>query len=203
MIYYAIVFIAAFLVDIIPVFGPPAWSVMVFMQIKFDLQIWYVIVIGVAGSTLGRYVLSRFIIPHLSDKYVDAKKNDELEYLGNMLNKRSWKSSLFVLIYTLLPIPSAPLFTAAGIARIKPYAIIPPFFVGKFTSDAFIVLAGKYASDNIEVIMKGLFVWQTALSFVIGIILLSLVLIIDWKTLLIRKKLRFNYKVWKSKTDLS
>jgi len=34
---------------------------MVFLQITFGLNIWWVIVIGVAGSILGRYVLTLYI----------------------------------------------------------------------------------------------------------------------------------------------
>lgn len=197
LLYYLIVLVASFLVDIIPGFGPPAWSVMVFMQVKFNLNIWWVLVFGVIGSTVGRYVLARYIVPQLSEKFINKPKNDELKFLGDKLNAKGWRSSLFVLLYTLIPIPTTPLFTAAGIARIKPWSIIPSFFVGKFISDTMMVLAGKYATENIGDLMHHLFSWQSLLSVIIGLLLISSILFIDWQTMIIKKKLRLDFKIWK------
>jgi membrane protein DedA with SNARE-associated domain len=59
MLYYFLVFIGSLLVDLIPFVGPPAWTVMVFFQMRYDLNIWAVIVTGVIGSAIGRYLLSR------------------------------------------------------------------------------------------------------------------------------------------------
>ena len=46
------------IVDIVPLPLPPAFVVMIFLQIEFNLNVWLVIVIGVAGSILGRYILT-------------------------------------------------------------------------------------------------------------------------------------------------
>jgi hypothetical protein len=55
---YVAVFLAALAVDLIPIFGPPAWTAMVFFVMKFDLNPWAVLDVGVPGSALGRYLLS-------------------------------------------------------------------------------------------------------------------------------------------------
>jgi hypothetical protein len=47
---YALVFLGAFLFDVVPFPFPPAFTIMVFLQIVFDLNVWLVILIGVAGS---------------------------------------------------------------------------------------------------------------------------------------------------------
>src|SRR5690349_10518988 len=123
-IWYLLVFFASFAVDLIPVIGPPAWTVMMFLQSHFDLNIWVVLVIGVTGSALGRYILSLYI-PKISNRLIKRKKNEDMEYLGKKLGQTRWKSWLFVFIYTLLPIPTTPLFTAAGMARMNPLALVP------------------------------------------------------------------------------
>ena len=64
---YALVFLGTLLVDIVPFPLPPAFTVMVFLQILYDLNIWAVIAIGVVGSIVGRYVLTLYI-PKLSGK---------------------------------------------------------------------------------------------------------------------------------------
>src|SRR5438105_1211943 len=61
MQFYLLVFVASLIVDIIPFIGPPAWTVMVFLQLKFHLNIWWVLLAGVSGSTIGRYILTLYI----------------------------------------------------------------------------------------------------------------------------------------------
>lgn len=59
-----------------------------------------------------------------------------------------------ILVYTLLPLPTTPIFLASGMARVDASYVIPAFFVGKFTSDAITVHLGKYASENIASILQ-------------------------------------------------
>src|ERR1051325_7141410 len=144
---YVVVFFAALAVDLVPLFGPPAWSVMIFFVLKFDLNPWVVLAIGVPGSALGRYLLSLYI-PKISSKVLKRKKSDELEFVGKKLAPNNWKTWLFVLIYTLTPLPSTALFTAAGLAKLKPLHIVIPFLVGKFISDAVMIFSGRYAAES-------------------------------------------------------
>jgi len=194
--YYVLVFFASILVDVIPFIGPPAWMVMVFFQIKFDLNMWIVLVAGVTGSTIGRYLLTLYI-PKLTSKVVNRHKDEDLQFLGQKLSAETWKISLFVFIYTLIPVPTTPLFTAIAFARIKPIIVIPPFYVGKFISDMMMVYAGKYAAENTISLAQGLLSWKTITGAILGLILISAILFIDWSTLLIKKKLRLQFNIWK------
>ena len=196
MLYYVLVFISSLLVDLIPFIGPPAWSVMVFFQIKFHLNIWLVLVAGVVGSAIGRYLMTLYI-PLLTAKVINDKKDAELKFLGEKLSGEKWKIPLIVFIYTLIPVPTTPLFTAIAMAKIKPIVVIPPFFVGKFISDMVMVYLGKYAAENTIDMMHGLISWKTIAGLVIGLILIFSVLFIDWYSLLLKKKLKFNFSIWK------
>ena len=196
MLYYILVFIAALLVDLIPFIGPPAWTVMVFFQMKFHLNIWIVLVAGVIGSTIGRYLLTLYI-PWLSSKVINRRKDEDLQFLGKKLSGKKWEISLFVFIYTLIPVPTTPLFTTIAVAKIKPMIVIPPFFVGKFISDMMMVYAGKYAAENAIDIAHGLLSWKTIAATLLGLILICSILFIDWSKLLIRKKLKLNFRIWK------
>ena len=192
---YALVFLGAFLFDFVPIPFPPAFTIMVFLQIMFDLNIWWVIVIGVAGSILGRYVLTLYI-PYLAGKIFKRSKNEDVEFLGGKMKEKGWKSQLFILAYSLLPLPTTPLFLAAGMAKIKPVYIIPAFFVGKFTSDAITVHLGKYAADNLNNVLKSATSLNSIASFVFGLLLVCAVIFVDWRTLIQLKKFKLNFKVW-------
>jgi membrane protein YqaA with SNARE-associated domain len=193
---YLFVFIASFLVDLLPFIGPPAWTVMVFFQMHYGLNIWFVLIAGVIGSTLGRYTLSQYI-PWLSDRYINVKKNDDLKFIGQKLSTKGWQVQLFVLLYTLTPLSSTPLFTAAGMARIRPMQIIPAFFVGKFVSDTIMVMAGDYVAQNSQTIFKGLISWQSFFTILPGLLIICVPLFIDWRVLLEKKKFRLNFHIWK------
>ena len=193
---YFLVFLASLLVDIVPLIGPPAWTVMVFFQIKFGLNIWLVLVVGVIGSAIGRYLYAAYI-PLFSDHFIKPQKNEDLHFIGSRLAENGWKVQLFVLLYTLMPLPSTPLFTAAGVARIKTIYLIPSFLVGKFISDSIMVLAGNYAAHNMVSITHGLFSWKSLAGTILGLLIICLFLFIDWRKLLQEKKFRIHLNIWK------
>lgn len=193
---YLLVFAGAFLFDVVPFPFPPAFSIMIPLQVMFGLNTWLVITIGVAGSILGRYVLTLYI-PLLADKIFKPEKNKEVQFLGNKMKEKGWKSQLVIVTYSLLPLPTTPLFLAGGMARIKPVQIIPAFFIGKFTSDAVAVHLGKFASENFEDMVNAALSWKSIGSLVLGILLICALLFIDWFLLIEKKKFRLNFKIWK------
>ncbi len=193
---YLLVFLGALLVDIVPFPLPPAFTVMVALQVIYDLNIWAVIIIGVAGSILGRYILTLYI-PKLSGRIFSAAKNEDVRYLGHQMKQKGWKGLAAVLIYSLMPLPTTPLFIAGGMAKMKPQYIIPPFIIGKFISDAVAVFSGKYASENVEDLFQGIISWKTITGLVLGILLVFMILFVDWRQLLQEKKFRLKFNIWK------
>ena len=194
--YYLLVFIGAFLFDVVPFPFPPAFTIMIFLQIMFDLNIWWVIVIGVAGSILGRYILTLYI-PFLAGKIFKRTKNEDVEFLGKKMKEKGWRSQMVIIAYSLLPLPTTPLFLAGGMAKLKPLYIIPAFFIGKFISDAVTVHLGKYASEHTKSILEQASSWKSITSLVAGLLLICALLFIDWRSLIQKKKFQMKFKIWK------
>ncbi len=193
---YVLMFFAALATDLIPVVGPPVWTVMVFMLVKFDLNPWLVLAVGVPGSVLGRFILSLYV-PKLLGKVIKQTKRDELEYVGGKLKGSLWRSWLFVLLYSLLPMSTTALFSAAGLAKIKPVQILPPFFVGKFISDAVMLFTGSYAIHSSVDVFNGTFSLKGIITIVVGLVVLGAFLFLDWRQLLERRRVRLNFRIWK------
>ena len=193
---YTLVFLGAVLMDITPLPLPPAFTVMILLQITFGLPVWPVIIIGVIGSIVGRYILTLYI-PLVSSRIFKPAKNEDIQFLGNKLKTKGWKSQFFILLYTLMPLPSTPLFVAGGIAKMKPMYIIPAFFAGKFTSDSIAVFMGKFATENTGSLLKGMLSWQSVAGLMAGLLLIFLLVFIDWRSLIQQKKLRLTFNVWK------
>ena len=193
---YLAAFAAALLVDTIPVFAPPAWTILAFMIIKWKLNPWAIIAAGAIGSVIGRYILTLYM-PHVSAKIFRRSENDNISFLGKKLGGRFWHANTFVMLYAISPLSTTALFTAAGMAHVNPWNVLPGFAIGKFLGDAWVILTAKVTADEAIGLMHGQVSWPTALTAGVGLLLISGVLFIDWRQLLGHKKLRLNFAIWK------
>ncbi len=193
---YLWVFLAALAVDLVPLIGPPAWTVMVLLQVKLELNPWLVLAAGVPGSVLGRYLLTLYM-PWISKKIIKRRKTDELEFVGRKLKQKIWQSWTFVFVYSVSPLPTTPLFSAAGLAKINPLQLIPPFFVGKSISDAVMLFTGRTAFLSMADLLEGTFSVKGAVTAVGTLVVIAGFLFLDWRSLIEKKKFRFNVHIWK------
>ena len=193
---YLFVFLGALLFDIVPFPFLPAFTIMLYLQVYYHLNVWAVLFIGVAGSILGRYLLTLYI-PFISDSYFKPAKNEDVRFLGEKLKEKGWQSQLVIVAYSLLPLPTTPLFLAGGMARIKPRYIIPAFFVGKLTSDTAALLMGRYAAQNVGSIRSSVLSWQSVLGLGLSLLLLGALLFIDWRSLIQKRKFVLNFNIFK------
>ena len=193
---YVFVFLGALLFDIVPFPFLPAFTIMLYLQVQYHLNVWAVLFVGVAGSILGRYLLTLYI-PFISDSYFKPAKNEDVRFLGEKLKEKGWQSQLVIVAYSLLPLPTTPLFLAGGMARIKPRYIIPAFFVGKLTSDTAALLMGRYAAQNVGSIRASVLSWQSVLGLGLSLLLLGALLFIDWRSLIQKRKFVLDFNIFK------
>lgn len=193
---YAAVFLACLAVDSVPVFAPPAWTVILAFVVGERLDPWPAAACGAAGSTIGRYLLSRFM-PRLARRYLNEKGNENLRFLGGRLDASYPKAFGFVLLYAMTPLSTTALFTAAGAARIDFLPVLPAFFLGKFAADALLVLAGRRTFRTVRDIVEGQASPQAVAMTLLGLAAVALVLFIDWRELLRRRRLRLEFRVWR------
>ena len=193
---YGVVFLAAFAVDVIPLIAPPAWTIAVFLLVKFHLNPFIVLLLCSSGSTLGRYLMSLYI-PRFAGLFIKRRKTDELEFLGKKLSQSLWQSWLFVFIYAVTPLSTTALFMAAGVAKVKPSHTVPPFFCGKFLSDAIMIFTGLYAANNFKNLVNGIYSPKAIVMLALGLVVIAGFLFLDWRALLQRKKFTLNFRIWK------
>jgi membrane protein YqaA with SNARE-associated domain len=196
MWWYGVIFLSAIAVDVIPLIAPSAWMVAIFLLVKFHLHPWIVLPLCASGSTLGRYLMSLYI-PRFAGLFIKRHKTDELKFLGKKLSQSLWKSWLFVFIYSVTPLSTTVLFTAAGVAKVKPSHTVPPYFCGKFLSNAVMIFTGLYAAANYKDFVHGSFSPKGIVTLVLGFVVIVGFLFLDWRALLQRKKFTFNFRIWK------
>ena len=193
---YLAVFAGAFLFDVIPFPGPPAWMIMLFFYVEYDLNMWVVLLIGVTGSVLGRYIMSLYF-GKISHRLITDQKNIDLEFLGNKLSQNRLRAWGFVFIYTLVPLPTTPLFNVMGIAKVKPLSVLPPFFIGKLISDGYMLLAGNVVVKDIPAMLEGLLSLKSLLITLGALLTLAAILFIDWMSLIQHKKFRLKFNIFR------
>jgi hypothetical protein len=154
------------------------------------------VAIGVAGSTIGRYILTRYI-PKISSRLVNKREDANLRYIGGKIGQAKWSSAIFVFLYTLTPLSTTALFTAVAMARTEPWHILVPFFFGRLITDGVLVFSGKYASANLGDLLHGEANWKTLVTVSAGLVVIGIFLFIDWRQLLEHRKLRFRFKILK------
>ena len=196
MWWYGVIFLSAVTVDVIPLIAPSAWMVAIFLLVKFHLRPWIVLPLCASGSTLGRYLMSLYI-PRFAGLFIKRHKTDELKFLGKKLSQNLWQSWLFVFIYSVTPLSTTALFAAAGVAKVKPSHTVPPYFCGKFLSNAVMIFTGLYAAANYKDFMRGSFSTKGIVTLVLGCVVVTGFLFLDWRALLQRKKFTFNFRIWK------
>jgi membrane protein YqaA with SNARE-associated domain len=193
---YLAVFLSALTLDFIPVIAPPAWTIMVFLLVKFHLNPWIAVPASAFGSTLGRYLMS-LCVPKFSKLFLKRNKHEELQFVGKKLSKKLWHSWLFVFIFAVTPLSDTLLFTAAAIAKVKAIRIVPPFFCAKLMSDAVMLVVARYTVATFANTAPGALPWKGIFTIVFSIVLIVGLLFLDGRALLQKKKFTFNFNIWK------
>jgi hypothetical protein len=126
---YLLVFLAALIVDTIPVFAPPAWTVLVVLLLTFHLNPWLVVIIGVTGSTLGRYILSLYIAK-ISAALVNRREDKNLRYVGSKLAQTIVNGDIYISLHPDASLHHGAFHRGRHRAR-QPLAYFAAFFLQK------------------------------------------------------------------------
>ncbi len=194
--WYVIAFFAAITVDSIPVFAPPVWTILVIIIANAAVNPWLLLIVGVVGSCLGRLFLMAYI-PKVGKKTLSEAEYDNLGFLGEQFSKSPVKSFIFVFIYTLTPLSTTALFTAAGLANCKKRSLIVAFAVGKLLSDGVMIYTGNYAIKNFSELLSAVTSVKGICLSLFGIAIILMFIFIDWRSLLEHKKLKFQFNILK------
>jgi hypothetical protein len=129
----AVAWATVFLINLVPAFMPPTWSVLAFFLIQFDLPLLPLSIGGALAATAGRLALA-LGARALGPRVLPAATIENLTCLGEYLRRHRKWIGLAVLVYSFGPIPSNQLFMAAGLARLDLRVVAGAFLVGRLVS---------------------------------------------------------------------
>lgn len=137
LIFFAIVLA----VNLMPAFGPPTWSVIVLFGLNTDLPIAPIILVGAVAAASGRFLLGSGF--RLLGQHVSEKTRNNLGAARTAFERNRRNGILALILFAISPIPSAQLFEAAGLARIKLLRFTVAFFLGRIVSYTIYALTAK------------------------------------------------------------
>lgn len=169
----------ALVINVVPAFMPPTWSVLAIFHVVSNPPLLLLTVGGAAASALGRTVLA--LGSRRFSRVLPATDRKNAEALGEFVNRhRRWREPIFF-FYCLAPLPSNPLFIAAGVGKIPLLGVTLAFFASRAIADTFWVWTAGQVSRNVG----GLFVhqltdWKAIVLQVLGLVTVVLLFRLPW-----------------------
>lgn len=136
-----------FAVNLLPAFGPPTWSVLVFFTLQFDLPAVPLVALGALAAATGRFTLAsgaRRLRPRLS-----AARRASIDRAQRVLSGNRRRAAAGLGLFALSPVPSGQLFVAAGLMTVPLLPLTAAFFAGRLVSYSIYVSAATLAERNL------------------------------------------------------
>lgn len=138
---YALLFLLVFGVNLMPAFGPPTWTILVLYSLNSDMPTIPLVLTGAVAAAAGRYLLATLF--GIVGTRLSARSRDNLEAARQLVEQSRGKMLLALALFVISPLPSAQLFEAAGLMRVRLLPFTVAFFMGRLI--AYFVYAGTAA----------------------------------------------------------
>ncbi|HWX09060.1 MAG TPA: hypothetical protein VNY33_03700, partial [Gaiellaceae bacterium] len=171
-------------INLLPALGPPTWAVLVFFRFRYpEVPAPALIVAGAVAATSGRLLLA--LAFRAFGARLPAKRQESLQILGRAIGESRTGLLASFALFAVAPLPSAQLFEAAGLARIRLGHLLAAFFLGRLVSYSIYVSGASAAHQSVSrLFSKGLLSPQAIITELIGVALLIAVVLIDWASVI-------------------
>ena len=129
-----LIFVAVVLgANLLPAFGPPTWSLIVLTMLSTSGSAPVLIVLGAIAAASGRLLLA-LATRLLGDRFLSERSRANLTAAREALEAKKRNGILALGLFALSPLPSAQLFEAAGLAKVRLIPFTLAFFAGRLVS---------------------------------------------------------------------
>lgn len=148
---YAIAIAVVFAVNLLPAFGPPTWSLLVFFSLQFELPGPALVIGGAIAAACGRFLLAtgtRRLRPRFS-----AARRERLDRIQTELTANRLRTFAGLALFAISPLPSGQLFVAAGLMTVPLAPLTAAFFAGRLVSYSIYVAVASIAEHNLGAVV--------------------------------------------------
>lgn len=166
-------------VNLLPAFGPPTWSVLVFFRLQSHIPAVPLVLLGAFAAASGRLVLafgSRRFREHLS-----TERLAHLAAARDALAGGRKRAIAGVGLFALSPLPSSQLFIAAGLVAVPLVPLTAAFFAGRLVSYSIYVTAASAVKHSLGSTITSAFTSPLGIALQIAMLAgLVALMRIDW-----------------------
>jgi hypothetical protein len=165
--------------NLLPAFGPPTWSLLVFFRLQSHIPAVPLVLIGALSAASGRLVLafaSRRFRDHLS-----VKRLESLAAARDALAGGRKRALAGLGLFALSPLPSSQLFVAAGLVAVPIVPLTAAFFTGRLVSYSIYVSAASAVKHSLSSAITGAFTSPLGIALqIVTLACLVALMRIDW-----------------------
>jgi uncharacterized membrane protein YdjX (TVP38/TMEM64 family) len=136
-----ILFVLIFAINLMPAFGPPTWSIIVLYGLNTDLPLVWIILMSASAAASGRFLLASGF--RLLGNRIPGKFHDNLAAARALFERNRRNGYIALSLFALSPVPSAQLFEAAGLAKVRLAGFTAAFFFGRIISYSIYAVTAK------------------------------------------------------------
>ncbi len=185
----ALLIAVAFGAALMPVFGPPGWAIVVWFRTTTELPAAAIVGLAAGAGVSGRFVLATTV------RWIGAKlllaRLRRLRVAARWLARRPRAGLAEAAIFSIAPLPSGYLFTAAGLVRIPLSVPLASHFVGRLLTYSFYVAGAAAAAPKVRaLIAQGPLAPEVIVVQVLVVAGIVLLLRVDWLRMIARRRRR-------------
>jgi hypothetical protein len=171
-----------------PAFGPPTWAVLVFFRFRYpEIPAPALVLGGAVAASAGRLLLA--LAFRAFGTKLPAKRQESLQVLGHVLGERRAGLLASFALFVTAPFPSAQMFEAAGLARVRLGPLVAAFFLGRLVSYSLYVGAASAAHRSLSRLFdEGLTSPAAIATQLVALALLLAMVFIDWPSVIDRAR---------------
>ena len=172
--------------NLLPAFGPPTWSLLVFFRLQSHIPAVPLVLLGALAAACGRLVLA--VASGRFRGRLSAKRLASLSVARDALAGGPKRALAGLGLFALSPVPSAQLFVAAGLVGVAIVPLTAAFFAGRIISYSIYVTAASAVKHSLGSTITGAF--TSPLGIALQVVMLGAVVAlvrIDWAKLLTRR----------------
>ena len=179
-----------------PILMPPTWIVLSsFFALDSSLEPLLLALVGATGATIGRLILKN--LSSFFRRFVGKEQKSNLDAIGNFLNRKKFGYVLTSFLFAATPLPSNMLFVAYGMMRAKSIGLYFGFWVGRLLSYYIMITISSVVLTPFLELFEDKII-GILVADIVGIGVVVIFTCINWKTLLLERKLQFvRPKLWK------
>ena len=186
---YIGIFFLLIAVNAAPILMPPTWIILSsFFALDASLDPFMLAIVGATGATIGRFFLKR--ISSFFRRFVGKEQESNLDAIGNFLNKKKFGYTLTSFLFAATPLPSNMLFVAYGMMRAKSIGLYIGFWCGRLVSYYIMITISEVVLTPFLQLFEDRII-GIIVADIVGIGSVVLFTCINWKALLIERKLKF------------